>query len=217
MCAIPVNMRLLLILASLSVVFGNTYVDKEYLLGLVAGTTPGSISRGLGDIEVKKSWDLGDTVLLYIRGEDADIEGLRRLPEVKYIERNGIAHTEQCAEYEADGCWGLDRIDQHEPLWYSDPISSSAVYSWGESTGTGVNAFVLDTGIDVLHSEFGGRAFWAYTSEGIESGDDDGNGHGTHCAGTIGSNSYGMAKDVTLNAVKVIHVLREHILPWLNL
>ena len=119
------------------------------------------------------------------------------LGEVKYVQHNmihGIAQTE-CVSGSANGAWGLDRTDQREALPYSDPTSPDATYIWGDFTGASTLAYVADTGIDIEHSEFGGRAVWGYTAGDIPT-DGDGNGHGTHCAGTIGSNSYGIAKTV---------------------
>ena len=46
----------------------------------------------------------------------------------------------------ADGCWGLDRVDQREALPYADPTNPDAVYDWGEDTGSGVAVYVADTG-----------------------------------------------------------------------
>ena len=63
-------------------------------------------------------------------------------------------------------------------------------------------AYIADTGIDITHPDFGGRAIFGFSAF---SGKDDGHGHGTHCAGTVGSDSYGIAKRVDLVAVKVLN------------
>ena len=81
------------------------------------------------------------------------------------------------------GTWGLDRIDQRERLIYTNPQSPSATYIWGQSLGSDTIAYVADTGIDLEHVEFEGRAIWGYTAEGISEPDEDLNSHGTHCAG----------------------------------
>jgi subtilisin family serine protease len=91
--------------------------------------------------------------------------------------------------------WGLDRIDQ-----VALPLSNSYTYT---TTGSGVNAYVIDTGIRITHSNFGGRAFVAFDSFGGNG--IDCNGHGTHVAGTIGSSTYGVAKSVRLYAVRVLN------------
>jgi subtilisin family serine protease len=85
--------------------------------------------------------------------------------------------------------WGPDRIDQHKL-----PLSHSYTY---KHTGSGVDAYVIDTGIDTSLSQFGGRANTVY-------GKKDCNGHGTHVAGIIGSKTYGVAKGVRLHGVQVL-------------
>ncbi|HEY7487493.1 MAG TPA: S8 family peptidase [Streptosporangiaceae bacterium] len=92
--------------------------------------------------------------------------------------------------------YGLDRIDQR-----SLPLNKKYTYT---STGSGVNAYVIDTGIDTGHSQFGGRADVVYDGVGDGMNGQDCNGHGTHVAGIIGSKTYGVAKSVKLHAVRVL-------------
>jgi hypothetical protein len=92
--------------------------------------------------------------------------------------------------------WGLDRMDQH-----SLPLDGSYTY---QADGSGVTAYIIDTGINLTHVEFGGRAVAgtdAVTSGGSAA---DCNGHGTHVAGTVGGVTYGVAKKVRLVAVRVL-------------
>lgn len=62
---------------------------------------------------------------------------------------------------------------------------------------------MIDTGTNVDHVDFEGRATWGRT---IPQGDadEDGNGHGTHCSGTIAGKKYGVAKKAKVYAVKVL-------------
>ena len=124
---------------------------------------------------------------------ESQVARLRSDPSVAYVEADGVvtASTTQTAPP-----WGLDRIDQR-----SLPVSGTYTYT---NTGAGVKAYVIDTGIRLSHAQFGGRAitgFDAVTSGGTAA---DCNGHGTHVAGTIGGSTYGVAKAVTLVAVRVL-------------
>ncbi|HET9140273.1 S8 family peptidase [Actinophytocola sp.] len=91
--------------------------------------------------------------------------------------------------------WGLDRIDQR-----ALPLSNGYVYS---GTAAAVHVYVIDTGIRVTHSAFGGRASWGVNTTG-DGANTDGNGHGTHVAGTVAGSAYGVAKAARVVAVKVL-------------
>ncbi|MFB7784153.1 S8 family serine peptidase [Streptomyces vinaceus] len=92
--------------------------------------------------------------------------------------------------------WGLDRIDQKEL-----PLDNS--FST-EGNGAGVTAYILDTGIDYAHDEFGGRATFGYDAIGDGRLGADCQGHGTHVAGTVGGKTYGVARKANLVSVRVL-------------
>jgi subtilisin family serine protease len=91
--------------------------------------------------------------------------------------------------------WGIDRVDQR-----ALPLSNSYSYT---STGSGVHAYIIDTGIKTDLAEFEGRASFDFNA--IDGKNTDCDGHGTHVAGTVGSKSYGVAKQVRLHAVKILN------------
>jgi subtilisin family serine protease len=94
--------------------------------------------------------------------------------------------------------WGLDRIDQRSGLSRTFTYWASGAYGMG----TGVNAYVIDSGIATANPDFGGRATNVYDAFGGNG--QDCNGHGTHVAGTLGGNRYGVAKNVRLKGVRVM-------------
>jgi subtilisin family serine protease len=81
--------------------------------------------------------------------------------------------------------------------------TGSTSYTYDTSAGEGTCVYVVDTGIATEHPEFEGRATFLANFAG-DGKNSDGNGHGTHCAGTVGSKSYGVAKKTKLYAVKVL-------------
>jgi subtilisin family serine protease len=122
------------------------------------------------------------------------LTALRLLPGVLAVEPNQVLHADTTQA--PTPSWGLDRIDQR-----ALPLNNSYSYT---ADGTGVTAYVIDTGITYNHVDFGGRAhpgFDAITSGG---GAVDCNGHGTHVSGTIGGTTYGVAKKVSLVGVRVL-------------
>ncbi|GIH05392.1 hypothetical protein Rhe02_34590 [Rhizocola hellebori] len=115
-------------------------------------------------------------------------------PSVDYVEQNQV--VSMAGTQSPVPSWGLDRIDQTNL-----PLNNSFVYP---GTGAGVRAYILDTGIRFSHSDFGGRAVSGF--DAIDGGTaDDANGHGTHVAGIVGGSSFGVAKGVTLVAVRVLN------------
>ncbi|XBW34712.1 hypothetical protein QEN19_000279 [Hanseniaspora menglaensis] len=123
---------------------------------------------------------------------------IRLLPIVDYIEKDSMIFT-QDFEVENGAPWGLARISHRDKL----SLGSFNKYLYDSEGGDGVTAYVVDTGINVDHDNFEGRAVWGKTIP-YNDEDIDGNGHGTHCAGTIGSKTYGVAKKADIVAVKVL-------------
>ncbi|WP_137992616.1 S8 family peptidase [Streptomyces vilmorinianum] len=93
--------------------------------------------------------------------------------------------------------WGLDRVDQTE-------TAGDKKYTYPDSAGEGVTAYVIDTGVRVSHEDFGGRAVDGFDAVDNDETAQDGNGHGTHVAGTIAGTAHGVAKKAKIVAVRVL-------------
>jgi uncharacterized protein (TIGR03437 family) len=125
---------------------------------------------------------------------EKEAEKIAGHPLVAYVEEDGIVTTQAT---QSGATWGLDRIDQRDR-----PLDSTYVYN---ATGAGVKAYIIDTGINIAHTDFGGRAINGYDAVDGALPAADCNGHGTHVAGTVGGATWGVAKGVTLVAVRVLN------------
>ncbi|MFG2890863.1 S8 family peptidase [Streptomyces sp. NPDC048248] len=93
--------------------------------------------------------------------------------------------------------WGLDRIDQAD-------TEGDKKYNYPDSAGEGVTAYVIDTGVRTTHKDFEGRAASGFDAVDGDEDATDGNGHGTHVAGTIAGAAHGVAKKAKIVAVRVL-------------
>jgi len=114
-------------------------------------------------------------------------------PRVDYVEADQVFHT---LATQTPATWGLDRIDQRDL-----PLNNTYNYN---QTGQGVHAYIIDTGVRASHQQFAGRMGNGFTAVNDGNGTNDCNGHGTHVAGTTGGTTHGVAKQVTLHAVRVL-------------
>jgi hypothetical protein len=126
---------------------------------------------------------------------------VRASPDVEAVEENATTTafgtgTGDGADRAVATSWGLDRIDQH-----TLPLDNQFTTV---GNGRGATAYIVDTGIDFAHAEFGGRAVSGYDAVGDGRNGQDCNGHGTHVAGTVGGATYGVAHQATLVSVRVL-------------
>ncbi|HEY9825040.1 MAG TPA: S8 family peptidase [Stenomitos sp.] len=135
-----------------------------------------------------------------VRMSAADARKLSQDDRVQYVVEDPkitlSGSFSSAATTQTSATWGLDRIDQK-----ALPLNGQYTY---DASGLGVTAYIIDTGILTTHPDFGGRATAVFDAIGDGNGNTDCNGHGTHVAGTVGSNTYGVAKSVSLKSVRVL-------------
>ncbi|MFE9043618.1 S8 family peptidase [Streptomyces sp. NPDC012421] len=131
----------------------------------------------------------------------AQLDIVRKTPGVMSVEEDAVAVAPPLPAAPATGrapaaSWGLDRIDQSLLPLDNDFTT--------QGSGAGVTAYILDSGIDYTHDEFGGRASFGFDAMGDGRAGRDCNGHGTHVAGTVAGSTYGVARKANLVSVRVL-------------
>ncbi len=172
------------------VVFKDQATMSASGVQMSAAAVAGDVSRKYG-VLVDKTYQhviKGAAVTM----DHKQAQALANDPSVAYIEqdqRMSISATQ------SNATWGIDRIDQT-----SLPLSKTYTYP----TSTGVHAYVIDTGVRATHTEFSGRMGNGFDAIKDGNGTNDCQGHGTHVAGTVGGTTWGVAKNVTIHAVRVL-------------
>ncbi|WP_299002192.1 S8 family peptidase [uncultured Shewanella sp.] len=150
------------------------------------------------DVKVIKNF--GNTINgVLVKANAEQIAAMQSNPDIKYIEQDQILSIDPIVNTlgdQSNPTWGIDRVDQRDL-----GLSNSYHYDYD---GTGVTAYVIDTGVLNTHNEFGNRASSGYDFVDNDNDATDCNGHGTHVAGTIGGSTYGVAKNVDIVGVRVL-------------
>jgi subtilisin family serine protease len=180
-----------------------------------AKTITNDITAGLTEYTLRYYYTFGFAAYLC----DDDLVTVQKDVRVKYIEadREFTANREQVFvnqdvfmqdDKDDDGeivimgtqkntpSWGIARVSQRR---YDTPNT----YSFPDTAGQGVNIYVVDSGVYVEHSDFGGRATWGIAFNNLTLADE--NGHGTHVATTAIGRKYGVAKKANVIAVRVLN------------
>ncbi|MEU1944929.1 S8 family peptidase, partial [Streptomyces sp. NPDC020125] len=175
-------------------------VDGSYIVMLKGGKTVKAASEGK-DLAEQYGGKLSRTYDSAINGFSAS--GLSDTEAKRLAADPSVAKVVQNHRYTVKGTqenppsWGLDRIDQED-------TEGDKAYNYPDSAGEGVTAYVIDTGVRTSHKDFGGRATSGFDAVDNDDSADDGNGHGTHVAGTIAGAEHGVAKKAKVVAVRVL-------------
>ncbi|ATY58476.1 ase T precursor [Cordyceps militaris] len=203
-------MRLSLLLAILPVALAAPATKRDEPAPLHAAAVESAAIPGKYIVKFKKGSASADN-RMHIMAEHAEhvytnvmqgfagsldaetLKALRNHPDVEYIEQDARVSINGWVT-QPQSTWGLSRI--------SHRAKTAKGYTYDSSSGEGTCVYVIDTGIDDSHPDFGGRALQVKSF--VDGEPADGHGHGTHCAGTIASNTYGVAKKTKVYGVKVL-------------
>jgi subtilisin family serine protease len=175
-------------------------VADSYIVVLKNSVPPAGVSSTADDMTSKYGGRVGHRYSSALRGfevnsmsEDKAAQ-LAADPTVSYVQRNEKLSASDVQQ--SPPSWGLDRIDQQKL-----PLDKSFTYP---NTAPDVHAYIIDSGIRFSQQDFGGRATSGYDFVDNDADASDCSGHGTHVAGTVGGNTYGVAKQVQLVSVRVL-------------
>ncbi|MFC6879454.1 MULTISPECIES: S8 family peptidase [Actinomadura] len=178
-------------------------VEGQYIVALKGGTSlaPGAqapVTAQAKSLARRYGGSVQSVFSAVLRGFAADMTAAqaRRLaadPAVRYVQKGVMVHTAGGGTQPNPPSWGLDRVDGRQDRAYTYP-----------GAGTGVTVYVVDTGVRISHRTFEGRASNGYDFVDKDATAQDCHGHGTHVAGTVGGEEYGVAKDAQIVAVRVL-------------
>ncbi|EXU68764.1 serine protease [Streptomyces sp. PRh5] len=175
-------------------------VDGSYIVMLKGGKSIKAASEGKDLAEqyggkLRRSYDSAINGFSASGLSDTEAKRLAADPSVAKVVQNHRYTIKGTQENPPS--WGLDRIDQED-------TQGDKKYTYPDSAGEGVTAYVIDTGVRTSHKDFEGRATSGFDAVDNDDSADDGNGHGTHVAGTIAGAEHGVAKKAKVVAVRVL-------------
>nr|POF14199.1 cuticle-degrading protease [Quercus suber] len=159
----------------------------------ILSSTISQVSSILGT-QAENTYNFGTFRGFSISGAGPLVQALSSIAHITSIEPDTTVYASILTS-QHNAPYGLTRISHRQ--------KGANEYVYDNSAGAGTFSYIIDTGIYTAHNDFGGRATFAANFAG-DNNKTDGNGHGTHVAGTTGGTTYGVAKRTTLVAVKVL-------------
>lgn len=174
-------------------------VDGSYIVVLNDSLNAKSVSTAATQLADRYGADVAKTYSsaldgFSVKASEAEAKRLAANPSVDYVVQNQRVHATETQS--PTPSWGLDRIDQAEL-----PLDDSYTYS---TTADNVTAYIIDTGVDASHEDFGDRVQPGQDFVDGGGDGDDQQGHGTHVAGTVAGSEYGVAKGASIVPVRVL-------------
>jgi len=167
-------------------------------------------ASGVQDAKARVVYDLGAFRGFAGYFSQVQVEQIRALDGVKYVEEDGVVEILPVADGVNDssavpaGDWGQNRVDQRCLPLNKDfnPCANPVI----DCTGSQATIWIIDTGVRYTHSEFAGRAELAanFATGDPSPWNGDCNGHGTHCAGSAAGKTYGIATAAKIKSVRVL-------------
>ncbi|KAL3425323.1 subtilase [Phlyctema vagabunda] len=177
-----------------SIVSVGELISKRKRRDLEDAEVSDDAGTSVDDAGVGATFDLDGLKGYQVTADVSTIAEIAANPDVAYVEKDAIVRA-LALTTQTGATWGLGRISHRN--------QDTTSYIYDSTAGSGVRVYVVDTGVYAAHSQFGGRASMGANFISGSANTDE-NGHGTHCAGTIGGTTYGVAKKATIVGVKVL-------------
>jgi len=145
-----------------------------------------------------RTFEIGDFRGCFVTLTDEQLAfHLQQTHILEWVEENQVVTIGQCTSQTTDD-WALLRLSERLL-----DLGNHDSYYHGPSSGEGVTSYIIDTGVYIQHSDFGGRATWG--ANFVDTNNVDCNGHGTHVASSVAGTIFGVAKKTTIVGVKVLN------------
>lgn len=182
-------------------------IADQYIVRFKDGSALSAMDSAMGMLKDEPIAKYGTLIQGFAAKMDADtLDLIRNHPDVDFIEQDAMAKATVLPESMNQDPSGQEIITQSGATWGIARISSKEPgakdYKYDSSAGEGTCSYIVDTGIDGSHADFEGRA--KFVKNFTNSPDGDKHGHGTHCGGTVGSKTWGVAKKTQLFGIKVL-------------